>query len=85
MSVLKCVTAAALAVAVGGVVAAADPVKVELKDFKWKCKFDNGESLGGYDENESRFLFYSFGTATGQFNAPSGVATSCRLATSWAR
>ena len=53
-----------LAVAVGGIAIAADAIKPNLKDFKWKCKFDNGEALGGYDENDSRFFFYSFGTAT---------------------
>jgi hypothetical protein len=70
MSVFKCVTAAALAVAVGGVVVAADAIKPDLKDFKWKCKFEDGEALGGYDENDSRFYFYSFGTATGEVAIP---------------
>lgn len=63
------IAVAALACGVG-VVAAADDVKVELKDFKWKCKFDNGESLGGYDDGEGRFFFYSFGTATGDVTIP---------------
>ena len=49
-----------------GVAVAADEVKVELKDFKWK----GGENLGGYDENEGRFYFYSFGTATGDVTIP---------------
>jgi hypothetical protein len=53
-----------------GLVIAADPVKVELKDFKWKCKFAEGTELGGYDENEERFFFYTFGTATKEVEIP---------------
>ena len=49
----------------------ADAVKVpDLKDFKWKCKFDKGEELGGYDDGEGRFFLYSFGTATGEVAIP---------------
>ncbi len=55
----------------GSAVLAADAAKVaELKDFKWKCKFDKGEELGGYDENDARFYFYTFGTATGEVTIP---------------
>jgi hypothetical protein len=51
-------------------VAAADPIKVELKDFKWKCKFDNGDALGGYEEGEGKLFFYSFGTQTATVKIP---------------
>ncbi|HSQ54989.1 MAG TPA: hypothetical protein VLM40_04515, partial [Gemmata sp.] len=61
MSFFRFLAAAGLAVAVGGIVIAADAIKPDLKNFKWKCKFDNGESLGGYDENENRFFLYTFG------------------------
>jgi hypothetical protein len=49
---------------------AADEVKVDIKDFKWKCAFDNGAELGGYDEGEGRFNFYTNGTATGNVMIP---------------
>ena len=45
-------------------------IKVDLKDFKWKCNFDGGANLGGYDEDESRFFFYANGTATGDVTIP---------------
>ena len=51
-------------------VIAADEVKVELKDFKWKCQVRRRGDLGGYDEGESRFFFYSLGTATGDVTIP---------------
>ena len=71
MSLMKCSAVAVLLAGVGaGIAVAADDVKVELKDFKWKCKFDGGESLGGYDDNDNRFFFYSFGTATGDVTIP---------------
>jgi Ca-dependent carbohydrate-binding module xylan-binding len=53
-----------------GTVLAADEVKVELKDFKWKCKFEGGENLGGFDEGENRFFFYAHGSATGDVTIP---------------
>lgn len=49
---------------------AADAVKVEIKDFKWKAAFDGGAELGGYDEGEGRFFFYTNGTATGKVTVP---------------
>lgn len=52
------------AVAVAGIISAAEPLKLELKDFKWKCRFDTGTELGGYDENDSKLFFYTFGTMT---------------------
>ena len=70
MSVVKCVTAALLAVAVGGVAVAADAIKADLKTFKWKAAFEGGEALGGYDEGEGRFNFYAHGTATGDVTIP---------------
>jgi hypothetical protein len=53
-----------------GAVIAADEVKVDLKEFKFKCKFETTADLGGYDQGESRFYFYSFGTATGDVTIP---------------
>lgn len=54
-----------------GAASAADAVKVPpLGDFKWKCKFDGGAELGGYDTGEERFFFYSFGTATADVTIP---------------
>jgi len=70
MSALRLAAVAVLAAAVGGVAVAADEVKVTLKDFKWKAKFEGGEQLGGYDENENRFFFYGHGTATGDVTIP---------------
>ena len=53
-----------------GTAVAADDVKVDLKSFKWKCAFDGGAELGGYDEGENRFFFYTNGTATGDVSIP---------------
>ena len=49
-----------------GTVLAADEVKVELKDFKWKGK----DNLGGFDEGENRFYFYANGSAIGDVTIP---------------
>lgn len=54
----------------GSLASAADEVKVDLKSFKWKCAFDGGAELGGYDEGENRFFFYTNGTATGDVTIP---------------
>jgi hypothetical protein len=51
-------------------VIAADEVKVELKDFKWKAKFEGGEALGGFEEGENRLYFYAHGSATGEVVIP---------------
>lgn len=57
--------------AVAGLAVAADPVKVDLKSFKWKAAFSDGNTdLGGYDENENRFFFYTNGSATGDIELP---------------
>jgi hypothetical protein len=49
---------------------AADAVKIDLKTFKWKPAFATGTDLGGYDENDERFFFYTNGTATGDVKIP---------------
>lgn len=49
---------------------AAEPVKADLKAFKWKAAFDGGADLGGYDEGENRFFLYTNGTATGEVTTP---------------
>src|SRR5262245_34837727 len=64
------VSAAAFAALCVGVAVAADPIKLDLKDFKWKCKFDTGADLGGYDEGESKLFFYTFGTQTATVKIP---------------
>jgi len=53
-----------------GSVIAAEPIKPELKNFKWKCKFESGTELGGYDEGQDRFFFYTFGTASTDVTIP---------------
>ncbi|HEY2785699.1 MAG TPA: carbohydrate-binding domain-containing protein [Fimbriiglobus sp.] len=69
-----------------GLVAAADPIKLELKDFKWKCKFDTGDTLGGFDEGEGKLFFYTFGTQTAKVKIPADgeytitVEASCTAA-----
>jgi hypothetical protein len=62
----------ALIVLVGGVGAAvaADEVKVDLKTFQWKCAFEAGKDLGGYDDTENRFFFHTNGSATGDVTIP---------------
>ena len=63
--------AALLVLACGlGAVIAADEVKVDLKGFKFKSKFESTSDLGGYSEGDSRLYFYSFGTATGDVEIP---------------
>ncbi len=61
---------ATLLVAVGSTAIAADAVKVNLKDFKWKAAFDGGADLGGYDETDGRFFLYTNGTASGEVAIP---------------
>ena len=53
-----------------GSIIAAEEVKVDLKGFKFKSKFETTADLGGYNEGDSRFYFYSFGTATGDVTIP---------------
>jgi hypothetical protein len=52
------------------VVSAADPIKLDLKDFKWKSKAATATDLGGYDEGQDRFFFYTNGTATAEVTIP---------------
>jgi hypothetical protein len=71
MSLVKWSAVVVFVAAVGaGVAVAADEVKVDLKTFKWKCAFEGGAELGGYDENDERFFFYTNGTATGDVTIP---------------
>jgi hypothetical protein len=49
---------------------AADAINLDLKTFKWKASFNGGEELGGYNEAESRFFLYTFGTAKGVVEIP---------------
>ncbi len=63
--------AALVLAAAVGVVAAADPIKVELKEFKFKPKFEGTpENLFGYDEGEGRLFFLAHGTGTAEVKVP---------------
>jgi opacity protein-like surface antigen len=70
MTRFKMLAICVCAFALGSAAVAADAVKVTLKDFKWKAAFEGGTDLGGYDENEARFFFYTNGTATGDVAIP---------------
>ncbi|QEL15208.1 carbohydrate-binding domain-containing protein [Limnoglobus roseus] len=52
------------------VVIAADPIKLELKNFKLKAAFDGGENLVGHDEGENRIFYYTNGSATAEVKVP---------------
>jgi Ca-dependent carbohydrate-binding module xylan-binding len=54
----------------GSVVCAADADAINLSKFKWKAAFDGGAELGGYDDGEGRFNFYTNGTMTGDVTVP---------------
>jgi hypothetical protein len=58
--------AAVVAVLAVGVAVAADPIKVELKDFK----FDPASELFGHDEGENRVFLYTNGKATAEVKIP---------------
>ncbi|MFO0938909.1 MAG: carbohydrate-binding domain-containing protein [Gemmataceae bacterium] len=47
---------------------AAEPIKLDLKNFKWDSQA--GADLGGYDEGENRFFLYTNGTAVGDVEIP---------------
>ena len=70
-----------------GVVAAADPIKLELKDFKWKPKnASSSEDLGGFNEGEGKLFFYTHGVQTADLKVPEDgeytitVEASCNMA-----
>ena len=70
-----------------GVVAAADPIKLELKDFKWKPKnAGSSDELGGFNEGESKLFFYTFGVQSADLKVPEDgeyaitVEASCNMA-----
>jgi hypothetical protein len=58
-----------LAAAVG-VAAAAEPITIKLEDFKMKVKEGSGEELVGYNSDEGKLFFYTFGTATAAVKVP---------------
>lgn len=70
MMLIRCVVVVGLLVGFGVEAAATEPVKAVLMMFKWKAAFEGGADLGGYDENEARFFFYTNGTATGELIVP---------------
>ncbi|HET6576522.1 MAG TPA: carbohydrate-binding domain-containing protein [Fimbriiglobus sp.] len=58
-----------VALAVG--VAAAEPIKLDLKEFKFKVKNEGTpEDLLGYNEGESKLFFYVHGTGTAAVQVP---------------
>ena len=61
--------AVVLFAAVGAAVAA-DPIKLDLKDFKCKAKSETADTLVGYNDAESKLFFYTFGTATAAVKVP---------------
>jgi len=70
-----------------GIVAAADPIKLELKDFKWKPKNKgNSDDLGGFNEGEGKLFLYTFGSQTADLKVPEDgeytitVEASCNMA-----
>ena len=70
MSRVKVLLAVAVLAGTAAGVAAADAVTADLKSFKWKAAFEGGDALGGYDEGQDRFTFYTNGTATGEVTLP---------------
>ena len=66
--------------------AAADPIKLELKDFKWKPKNEGNTDLGGYNEGEGKLFLYTFGTQSADVKIPEDgeytitVEASCDVA-----
>jgi hypothetical protein len=70
MSPMKLLMAVAVVVGTAAGVAAADAITADLKSFKWKAAFEGGEQLGGYDEGQDRFAFYTNGAATGEVAIP---------------
>jgi hypothetical protein len=66
---VRFVVCAALAV-LAPVALADDADKIDLSKFKWKAAFDGGAELGGYDDGEGRFNFYTNGTMTGDVTVP---------------
>ena len=66
--VLCAAVVAALAV---GVAAAAEPIKVELKDFKMMPKNEGTPAeLIGYNEGEGKLFYYVHGTGTAEVKVP---------------
>ena len=65
---LKRVLSVAAIVALAGAALAVEPIKLELKNFKFESK--SSAELGGYDEGESRFFLYANGAAVGDVEIP---------------
>lgn len=61
---------AAVLLAAAGLAVAAEPIKLDLKDFKCKSKFESSEPLVGYNDAEGKLYFYTFGTATADVKVP---------------
>jgi hypothetical protein len=61
---------AAVFFAAVGVTIAAEPIKLDLKDFKCKAKSETAATLVGYNDAEGKIFFYTFGTATAEVKVP---------------
>jgi hypothetical protein len=63
--------AGAALVVVVGLVAAAEPIKIALKDFKLKPKNEGtSEELMGFNEGEDKLFYYVAGTGTAEVKVP---------------
>src|SRR5581483_11702561 len=70
---MLCRTLCAVAVvaAAVGLAAAAEPIKLDLKSFKMKPKFEGTpEELMGYNEAEGKLFFYVHGSGTAEVKIP---------------
>lgn len=67
----RIVCAAVVAALAVGVAAAAEPIKVDLKEFKFKVKNEGTpEDLLGYNEGEGKLFYYVHGTGTAEVKVP---------------
>ena len=53
-----------------GLAVAAEPIKLELKDFTMKAAFEGGQELVGYNEGEGKLFYYVNGTGTATVKVP---------------
>jgi hypothetical protein len=67
----RVVCAAVVAALAVGVAAAAEPIQVDLKSFKFKVKNEGTpDDLLGYNEGEGKLFFYVHGTGTAEVKVP---------------
>jgi hypothetical protein len=69
--VRRVLCAAVVAAAAAGLAVAAEPIKIELKDFKFKPKNEGTpEDLFGFNEGENKLFLYAHGTAYVEVKVP---------------